>query len=247
MNETTPEVINPAQETTLARIDPEQLISQAIANNTPVETMERLLAMRKELKQEAAREAYFRDLAQFQRVCPIIVKSAQATGKNNVKTYKWAPLDVIVIQVREPLADHGFSYTINTEGTKDEPYAVVTGIHLEGHTEQSTFPIVPIQGTSIMNEIQVWAASQMYAKRYAFCNLWGIMTGDRDDDGNPPQSTETLTDPQYMALNDLIASTGTDVAKFLKWGKVANLSELPQSRYEEAHAFLKRIQSGESK
>jgi len=232
---------------TPARFDPGQLISEAIASNVPVETMERLLAMRTQLKAEAAREAYFQALAQFQGVCPIIIKNAQAKGKGGTNTYKYAPLDEIVIKVRELLRDHGFSYQINTEDINDRPHAVVTGIHSEGHTERSIFPIIEIKGTQIMNEIQVWAASQMYAKRYAFCNLWGIMTGDRDDDGAPPRSTDTLTDPQYMALNDLIASTGTDIAKFLKWGNVANLSELPQSRYDEAHAFLKRIQAGETK
>lgn len=230
-----------------ARFDPGQLISEAIAKGTPVETIERLLVMRTQLKQEAAKEAYFRDLARFQKVCPVIIKNAQATGKNSVKTYKWAPLDEIVLKVQGLLADHGFSYMINTEDIGDRPHAVVTGTHLDGHAERSIFPIIQIQGTQIMNEIQVWAASQMYAKRYAFCNLWGIMTGDRDTDGATPQKnppSPPITGEQLIDLKMLIDETGSDLPALLTVYRVEKLEDMVEAQYDTARKALVRKREG---
>lgn len=243
MDNNPPEVINPRDAQTPARFDPEQLIAQAIEQKLPVDTMERLLAMRTQLKQEAAKEAYFRALAQFQGVCPIIIKEAQAKGKHGVDTYKYAPLEDIVTQVREPLRDHGFSYTINIEDIDKQPYAVVTGIHVEGHTERSIFPIVEIAGTQIQNAIQVWAASQTYAKRYAFCNLWGIMTGDRDTDGATPQknpSSPPINDEQLIELKVLIDETRSDLDSLLTMYRVDSLENMVEAQYETARKMLVR-------
>ena len=63
------------------------LISQAIDKNASVQTMERLLAMRRELKAEYAREAYDNAMSAFQAECPIIKKTKNVftkTGKKSV-------------------------------------------------------------------------------------------------------------------------------------------------------------------
>ena len=53
----------------------DSLIAQAIDKNVSVETLERLLIMRKELKAEYAKEQYDKDMASFQAECPIIMKN----------------------------------------------------------------------------------------------------------------------------------------------------------------------------
>lgn len=165
--------------------DAERLIAIAIEKNVPVETMEKLLAMRRELKQEAAKEEYFRALAAFQSECPTIQKNetvsyvSKKTG--GTTKYKYAPLDVIVTTVRETLRKHGFSYTITTEQDAEHVTAKCNAHHVAGHTEVTTFTI-PIDFDSYMNPAQKVASALTYAKRYAFCNAFGIMTGDEDDD-----------------------------------------------------------------
>ncbi|MDD5590162.1 MAG: hypothetical protein PHQ47_03240, partial [Candidatus Portnoybacteria bacterium] len=52
----------------------EALIAQAIDKGVSVETMEKLLAMRKELKAEWAKEEFIKAMANFQKECPIIEK-----------------------------------------------------------------------------------------------------------------------------------------------------------------------------
>ena len=51
---------------------PEYLISQAIEKGASVETMEKLLAMRTQLKQEWAKEQYYIAMAKLQAEMPII-------------------------------------------------------------------------------------------------------------------------------------------------------------------------------
>ncbi len=53
--------------------------------------------------------------------------------------------------------------------------------HSLGHTEATSFT-VPIDPEDRMKAAQRVASSLTYAKRYAFCNGFGIMTGDEDDD-----------------------------------------------------------------
>jgi hypothetical protein len=164
-------------------VDPQSLISQAIAKNLPIETMEKLLAMRRELKAEMARDAYFADLALFQKACPIIEKTKRVHDKGGKLRYKYAPLESIILQIRDLLEQYGFSYTIKTEQDKDSVTAICVSHHKLGHSEETRFRI-PIDHKAFMNAAQKVASALTYAKRYAFCDAFGIMTGDEDDDAN---------------------------------------------------------------
>jgi len=171
-------------------IDPEELITKAIENGTAVDVMERLLAMRRELKAEAARDEYYRDLAEFQFKCPAIEKRKAVYDKNGQLRYKYAPLDDIVAQVKRLLVEYGFSYTIKTEQTTESVTAICQTNHRMGHSENTSF-LIPIDVKAYMNVAQKVASALTYAKRYAFCDAFGIMTADEDDDagitGDPIQ------------------------------------------------------------
>jgi pyruvate/2-oxoglutarate/acetoin dehydrogenase E1 component len=67
-----PQVVAPTR-----AFDVEGLIEKAIVNNVPVDTMERILAMRRELKAEVAKEEFDRSMAKFQSECPVITKTKE--------------------------------------------------------------------------------------------------------------------------------------------------------------------------
>ena len=188
-------------------VDPGAMIAKAIDKGLPLESLERLLAMRRELKAEWAREQFFRALSTFQKFCPTIIKSSKVdfTSKKGTRTrYNYAPLDEIVEKVKELLESNGFSYTIKTEQTKDEVTAICEAHHVEGHTEVTRFAI-PIDHEAFMNDAQKVASAMTYSKRYAFCNAFGIMTGDADDDARGMSKEE----PEEKSDSD-------------PWGKQAN-------------------------
>ncbi len=161
----------------------EALIQRAIDNNVPVESLERLLAMRRELKAEWAKEQYNRAMSNFQAECPTIVKTKQVKTNEGANAYKYAPLESIVEQVKGLLNKNGFSYSTVVEVLPAGVKAVVKVTHVDGHSEESPMEVPLGSKTKIMSDSQVTAAASTFAKRYAFCNAFGILTGDEDNDG----------------------------------------------------------------
>lgn len=164
----------------------ESLIAQAINSKVDVGTMEKLLAMRRELKEEFAREAFNRAMAAFQSECPIIKKTKEVKTNDGDKAYGYAPIESIITQVRALIKKHGFSYSVNTETRENEVKSICRVTHEQGHSECTEMTVPIVLGTKIMSNVQKVASSLTFAKRYAFCNALGIMTGDEDTDGIDP-------------------------------------------------------------
>lgn len=192
--------IQAVPEQSLKMFDAEVLISQAISANVSVDTMERLLGMRRELKAEWAKEQYTKAMSAFQGECPTIKKTKSVNTNSGQEAYKYAPLDSIVDQVKAILAKHGFSYSTTVEVLPAGVKAVVKVTHINGHSEDSPMEVPLGNKTQIMSASQVTAAASTFAKRYAFCNAFGILTGDEDNDGKDmgPKTTkpaQTTTTP----------------------------------------------------
>src|SRR5215467_14111279 len=158
------------------------LLQAAIQAGASVESLERLLALHERVKAKEARDAYFEALSAFQVECPVIPK--RKTAGQGSFTYRYAPLEDIVRAVSPLLRKHGLSYRFDTQFVADPAAQVVTCTvyHVQGHSESSEFR-TPVDSGARMNDMQKSASAQTYAKRYAFCNALGILTGDDDDDG----------------------------------------------------------------
>ncbi len=197
------DVVDTPQSGVVVTMSPETLISQAINAKVPVETMEKLLAMRRELKDEQAREAFARDFAAFQGECPVITKSNSVLNKDKKTVrYHYAPLDVIVRQVQEVITKYGFSYTVQTinERDPDGQRSVCTVHHIEGHSRSSEF-WAPVDHDAYMSDQQKWASASTYGKRYAFCNAFGILTGDEDNDAQNAGNGVKTPPPEQPLVN----------------------------------------------
>lgn len=201
-------------EPALPGLNAEALIAKAIEHAVPIETLERLLALRDKLKAESATGAFFSALSRFQTDCPIIpkTKTAKITSSAGSYTYSYAPLEVIVARVGPLLERHGLSYRFETnlEDRGDTTWQVATCLvhHVGGHAESSTFR-APIDAKARMNDMQKAASAVTYAKRYAFCNALGIVTGDEDDDGHlGGTQSECAASPEIIATlrADLLAA-----------------------------------------
>lgn len=178
----------------------ESLIKDAIKNNTPVETMERLLAMRTQLKNEQAKEEFSKSMSKFQADCPVIKKD-KAGGKTNsgVVAYYYAPLESIITQVGHLIQLYGFRYNFQTITGEDKVKVTCIVTHELGHSENSDVEVPLGAKTGVMSAPQVTASALTFAKRYAFCNAFGIMTGDEDNDAQTvrSQSKSQVRDIQY--------------------------------------------------
>ena len=160
------------------------LISKAIEQNISADTMERLLAVRRELKAEFAKEQFFIALANFQKECPTIKKEKPGgETKSGVVAYYYSPIEKLVEPTKESIADNGFSYILRSKTTEKGVIASCIVNHYLGHTEITDVEVPLGTRTGVMSAPQVVAAAITFGTRYAFKNAFGIMTGDDDNDG----------------------------------------------------------------
>lgn len=159
--------------------DPQDLLRFAVERGANVETIERLMAVRRELNAEKAKAEFDTAMAAFQSECPIIKKK-----KSGAKdAYKYAPLDDIVVQVRDLIRKHGFSFQIDSDIEPGWVKAICQVTHCGGHSKSSVMKVPIDSRNPMMNDPQRYAGSLTFAKRYSFCNAFGILTGDEDTDG----------------------------------------------------------------
>lgn len=184
---------------------PETLIMQGINKGVSVDTMERLLIIRREVKVEQAREAFNFAMSAFQSECPTVKKNKGVKNKDGSMRYKFASLDFIVEQVRPFMQKYRLSYTIDAEVDDKWVRATCRVTHELGHSETSTFK-VPVDANAFMSQPQKFAAALTFAKRYAFCNVLGILTGDDDTDAvdtkmlkEKPKATVLSQDEKFQS------------------------------------------------
>lgn len=160
----------------------EGFISQAIAANAPVETMERLFDLRSKVKAELAKEEFTKALGQFQQDCPVIKKTRKVLNKDGKTVrYQFAPLEGIAEQIKKPMKDNGLSYSWDTKRENDAMVVTCKLTHVLGHFETSTLEI-PIDKDGFMTAPQKVASATTFAKRYTLLNVTGITTADEDTD-----------------------------------------------------------------
>ena len=164
---------------------PKTLIALAVNKGVSVEVLEKLLTLQERWEANQAKKLFDEAMANFQKECPVISKgkkvdfTSKRTGSRT--TYSYAPLDEIVRQVKDLVAKNGLSYTIATENDPNKLVSIVKVRHIAGHAEETRFE-VPIDKDSYMSAQQQYGAASTFGKRYAFCNAFGILTGDEDTD-----------------------------------------------------------------
>jgi ERF superfamily len=187
----------------------EALISQAVAKDASPESLEKFLAMRKELKAEWAKEQFDKALAAFQGECPIIEKRKKVSF--NTTKYSYAPLEDIVEQVKPLLAKHGFSYMFDTQ-TNGKMKVICKVKHAAGHSEIATFDM-EIDTNAKMNVSQKYGSALTYAKRYAFCAAFGITVKEEDDDAVSVKKEEVIDIDQKSIAKINLAKTDEELVK----------------------------------
>ena len=223
-----------AKKEIIKKDDVSQFISQAIEQKLPVEAMERLFNLYKEVKQEKAKEAFVLALAKFQEECPVIKKTKKVLNKDG-KTirYQYAPIDSVIEQIKKPLADNGLSY--NWDSVREEKHIKVVCklTHIQGHTETSTFDI-PIVESQYMTSPQSYATAQSYAKRYTLLNVLGIATADEDNDAQDTDDRDVKSQKARIVflLRGLGYETDTKATIEKAVKKITQL-ELKPKNYQE--------------
>lgn len=179
----------------LVRLEPQQLLQSAVENGAGIETLERLVALAKDVKAEQAREAWHDAMAEFQRTCPRIKKTMAArvsTKTGGSYTYRYAPLEDILATILPVMGPLGLSVSWRTRFEGDEAIANCRVSHTFGHHEESGDVRIPIQTDNAgvgATPPQRAGISLTYAKRYALLAIVGLAPEDDPDAQEAPAPT----------------------------------------------------------
>lgn len=161
----------------------EDLFKKAIEKDASVETLERLMKIREDIKKEKAKEEFYLALQEFQSRMKPIATDCEVKNKDGTVRYRYASLKKIMQEIQPLLSECGFSVSFETE-KKDKDIIVRCILkHIAGHSETSSFTI-PIETSSYMNDIQKMGSTLTYAKRYALMGVLNLIVEDTDTDAN---------------------------------------------------------------
>lgn len=174
------------------RLDPQALIEQALTNNAGIETLERLVALAKDIRAEQAREAWNKAMAEFQRDAPQIIKRKKANfgaSTGGSVRYSYAPLDAIAPRLQERMGPLGLSISWRQRIEKDAVAVSCRISHELGHFEESGEVLMPIdyEARTAASKAQRVGIALTYASRYALRSVSGIVAEDDDADGAEPE------------------------------------------------------------
>jgi len=220
---------------------PEAMLTQAIQRGLSTESLERLMAMRREIIEERAKAAYFEALSGFQGECPPIAKTREVREKNGDLRYRFASIDSIIEQTKALRFKWGLSHTMATEQAADTVTAVCTVHHALGWKETTKFS-VPIDRKAYMTEPQKVASALTFAKRYAIMNGYGIVAGDEDDDGMSA-SFEVGKDGAEDAVVSRVQEEAPDIGELYS-STEGLLKQLPSMKSAQLLTTAMRLRDG---
>lgn len=158
-------------------------VAWAIANNVSPEQMLQYYQLDREIKADAARNAFNTAFSDFKAEAVSIVKNV--TVKDGpLKDKRYADLFGVVSVVTPVLSKHGLSHSWKL--TKDEPeWMEVTCIirHALGHSESVSMGAKPDAGPG-RNAIQARGSAKSYLERYTLLAATGMAASGQDNDGN---------------------------------------------------------------
>lgn len=146
---------------------------------------------------------------------------------------KYADLTSVIKAIKQPFADNGLSYT-------QFPINDLTGIGVCTRLMHSSGQWLEMGYTlpMVKKDPQSASSSITYARRVAISAMAGIPTADDDAESSMIRSNKKISGDQLNVINDLIAETKTEEAKFCKAFKIGFVNDLLVLQYDRAVAAL---------
>ena len=175
------QVLIPAVPTT-----PLRLIEIALSRGADIGTIERLVAMQKDVEASASERKFNIALNKAQSEMRRV-----ATDLDNSQTRsKYASYAALDRMIRPIYTKEGFSLSFNTgETDKAETVRVLCYVsHVDGHTREYHVDMPAdgkgAKGGDVMTKTHATGAAMSYGQRYLLKNIFNIAIGEEDTDGN---------------------------------------------------------------
>ena len=174
------------------------LIEAALSRGETVEALQSILNMRRQLKEEWAREEFYRALSAMQASLPPIPKDRVVKNRDGTVRYTYASFDAILEVLKPSLSAYGLSIRYETRQPSPNEVSVTCVVtHCAGHSERVEF-VAPVGKSGNMLPIQEYGAAITYAKRYTLCMALGLSV---DEDTDALQADEKACIVDIARLN----------------------------------------------
>jgi hypothetical protein len=190
----------------------EMIIATAVAEKLPVAELRELVALKRDMEADRARQAYSAALVDFQAQRPLIPRGhpsdqfgATRDGRKVPRYY--ATIEDVAKAVGPTLTECGLACT--WADTKQEGGTMIVFCrltHRDGHFEDTPSPPFPTESNAGASEVQKAASAHTYARRYSMISALGLWDVDKDfdDDGRGDEPPETITDEQVKQIEGLL-------------------------------------------
>ena len=182
---------------------------------------------------------------------------AKRDSENPYHKSRYADLAAVDRVCRRLLAENGFAVVQVVRSFSDQNglhhYLDTKLMHEDGYVEKSSYPLNPQKPGP-----QPFGSEITYARRYSLAAIVGVVVEGEDDDAEgaydrtPPRqahkplqsksesSNKLINDAQVLMLQDLIASTQTDLAAFLAHFKAPDLQSFTEPQFKLAKTMLSK-------
>ena len=221
---------------------PADLLRVVAARGAGPEELAKWMDLQERWQATQARNAYFKAMADFQRMVPEIPKTRAVHSRSGDVMYKYAALESIAKLIRAAEQSCGFSHRFNTfprEGGGVKVECIVT--HSAGHSEVTAVEIPATKGMNT-NAAQDHGIAITYGQRYAMLGAYGITTVSDDTDMRT-MDDRAITDVQFADLVALCKEAGVSEAQPCKVYGIPTLDLLNARLYEPCKAMLEGIRA----
>ena len=213
--------------------------------NLPTADKQLLLATRREVLADEAKEAYQFHFSQFAAELPPVERDGMvdlgSKGRYLFSTYE--EMDRVL---RPLLVKHGLALQFWSSDAERENTVIIHGeLFGWGWQRESVYPVPPDAGPG-RNALQARGSSQTYAKRYIADLLCNIVRKGIDNDGRG--NVDNFIDgKQVKELEALIEATNTDVMRFLEMmiTDVKDIADIRQRDFSRLKMALLEKQKGQ--
>lgn len=199
--------------------------------------MQGLLDVQMRMMDKDAEIKFNSALMELQEELPRIGKDAKIVH-NGKLIAKYATYEKIDDVIRPLLRKHNFALRFNTKVVDKQIIITATLSHKAGHSITDEIPLT-IDTSGAKNNVQGVGSTIAYGKRYLVGMLLNLVFEGEDDDGQAADFVP-LSQQQMEQIEDMIAATDTDEAKFLDYIGVESLEKMHAKDYDRAMIALNR-------
>lgn len=214
---------------------PNGLISQAIAQNSDIAQLEKLMDLQERWYSRISKMHFLKAITEFQSIVPSLIKNKQVAYKET--RYKYTPLGEITSIIKESMLKTGLSYRWELSEPENSIMCTCIISHIDGHSEKTSMS-AQLDTSGSKNAIQSRGSTVTYLQRYTLINALGLSTADEDDDG---KSAKVPQKKKVEPFNKVINSIKSYKSGELLISKCESMLDYIKENQPEKEIEIKKI------